>query len=55
MMGRGSSVHVGAMGGTPRARSIPTRAVSQQEKWVPSACVLFVAGKPIQEDDVMLG
>lgn len=44
LIGRGSSVHVGEKGATPRAQSIPEIAVSRQDKWVPSACILL--GKP---------
>lgn len=55
LMGRRSSVNVGEKRATPRAQSIPTIDVSRQDKWVPSACILFVAGKAIQEDDNMLG
>lgn len=54
-MGRRSSVHVGEKRATPRAQSMPKIAVSRQDKWVPSACFLFVAAKAIQGDDIMLG
>lgn len=53
LIGRGSSVHVGEKGATPRAQSIPKTAVSRQDKM--GALSLHFAGKALQEDDVTLG